>query len=83
MIHKVILNVDESHAISNKVTECIGNYLSVNYTLVQLGYADFIPGSALDLEWQADRTIDNDDTEALESLGKFLSIMNAILYLLL
>lgn len=45
-----------------------GNEPSLNRTLVELGYAEAVPGSALDMEMQLERTInDPDKLEQLES----------------
>ncbi|KAK7099992.1 fap1 adhesin-like [Littorina saxatilis] len=66
--YKVTLSDELSESGGDLTTNQMGNEPSVNRTLVELGYAEAVSGSPLDVELQVERTInDPDQVDQMES----------------
>ena len=67
-MYKVTLSDEQSQSGGDATVNQIGSGPSVNRTLVELGYAEAVAGSPLDVELQVERTIN--DPDQVDQLGE-------------
>lgn len=67
-MYKVTLSDEQSPSGGDATVNQMGSEPSVNRTLVELGYAEAVAGSPLDVELQVERTIN--DPDQMDRLGE-------------
>ena len=67
-MYKVTLSDEQSQSGGDATVNQMGSGPSVNRTLVELGYAEALAGSPLDVELQVERTIN--DPDQVDQLGE-------------